>query len=87
MAEELIMKVQELLNNTAFVFPEIEVQWLLTKAWNTGVQFYSSLEFKLAESWCRLALSLVENLKTLKHNYQDQLNTYFAKIINAKFEV
>lgn len=55
------------------VFPEMEVLWLLTRAWNTGILLYSLAQYTEAERWCGLAMSFLRHLGTLQESYEKQV--------------
>lgn len=55
------------------VFPEMEVLWLLTHAWNTGILLYSLAQYPEAERWCGLAMSFIRHLGSLLESYERQV--------------
>lgn len=55
------------------VFPEMEILWLLTRAWNTGILLYSLAQYPEAERWCSLAMSFIRHLGTLQESYEKQV--------------
>uniref|UniRef100_A0A3P8X9W7 Protein ZIP4 homolog n=1 Tax=Esox lucius TaxID=8010 RepID=A0A3P8X9W7_ESOLU len=54
-------------------FPETEVLWLLTRAWNMGIQLYSLAHYPEAERWCGLGMSFLQHLGSLQEAYQTQV--------------
>ncbi|XP_076076380.1 testis-expressed protein 11-like [Mytilus galloprovincialis] len=66
-------------------FPEIEILWLMTKAWNCGINFYSSGRYEEAEKWCATSMKLFQYLGSMKSNYEDHMNNTYAEIL-AKIE-
>lgn len=55
------------------VLPEMEILWLLTRAWNTGILLYSLAQYPEAERWCSLAMSFIRHLGTLQESYEKQV--------------
>ncbi|KAK3585545.1 hypothetical protein CHS0354_022956 [Potamilus streckersoni] len=66
-------------------YPEIEVLWLMTKAWNCGINLFSASKYIDAEKWCGLAIRMIKFLTTMKNNYQDHMNTVYGEVL-AKIE-
>lgn len=54
-------------------FPELEILWLLTRAWNTGILLYSLAQYPEAERWCGLGMSFLRHLGSLQDSYQTQV--------------
>ena len=54
-------------------FPEMEVLWMLAKAWNCGIHLYSALRYKEAERWCSLGMRFLTHLSELKSTYEEQV--------------
>ncbi|CAI9736922.1 testis-expressed sequence 11 protein-like [Octopus vulgaris] len=54
-------------------YPEVEILWLMSKAWNFGICFYSSGNFVEAEKWCALGMKFQRHLSTLKNTYEKQV--------------
>ncbi|KAM7417453.1 hypothetical protein PAMA_017210 [Pampus argenteus] len=63
-------------------FPEMEILWLLTRAWNTGILLYSLAEYPEAEKWCRLAMSFVHHLGSLQESYEMQMSGLYSEILD-----
>ncbi|VTJ85806.1 Hypothetical predicted protein, partial [Marmota monax] len=53
-------------------YPEIEILWLMTKSWNTGILMFNRSKYVSAEKWCGLALRFLHHLGSLKGNYETQ---------------
>uniref|UniRef100_A0A672T741 Protein ZIP4 homolog n=1 Tax=Sinocyclocheilus grahami TaxID=75366 RepID=A0A672T741_SINGR len=54
-------------------FPELEILWLLTRAWNTGILLYSLTQYPEAERWCGLGMSFLKHLGSLQDSYHSQV--------------
>lgn len=54
-------------------FTELEVLWLLTRAWNMGILLYSLAQYPEAEKWCGLGMSFLRHLGSLQESYQTQV--------------
>ncbi|XP_041463389.1 testis-expressed protein 11-like isoform X2 [Lytechinus variegatus] len=61
-------------------YPEVDIVWLMTKAWNTGIYSFSSGEYSIADVWCCLGMELMSYLSALKANYEEKMNSLFAEI-------
>ncbi|XP_051931178.1 testis-expressed protein 11 [Hippocampus zosterae] len=62
--------------------PEMQILWLLTRAWNTGILLYSLARYKEAEKWCGLAMSFVCHLGPLQDSYKMQMTQLYSKILD-----
>ncbi|NWW52204.1 TEX11 protein, partial [Pedionomus torquatus] len=51
-------------------YPEMEILWLLTRAWNTGIFQYTAGKYKEAEQWCGLGMRFLNHLGSLKKSYE-----------------
>ncbi|NWZ69065.1 TEX11 protein, partial [Acrocephalus arundinaceus] len=51
-------------------YPETEILWLMTRAWNTGIFQYSVGKYKEAEQWCGLGMRFLNHLGSLKKSYE-----------------
>ncbi|NWR53151.1 TEX11 protein, partial [Regulus satrapa] len=51
-------------------YPEMEVLWLMTRAWNTGIFQYTVGKYKEAEQWCGLGMRFLNHLGSLKKSYE-----------------
>ncbi|KAJ8015681.1 hypothetical protein DPEC_G00028630 [Dallia pectoralis] len=63
-------------------FPEMEVLWLLTRAWNTGVLLYSLAQYPEAERWCGLGMSFLRHLGSLQEAYQTQMSGLYSEVLD-----
>ncbi|XP_078402284.1 testis-expressed protein 11 [Cetorhinus maximus] len=54
-------------------YPEVEILWLMTRAWNTGASLYSLGKYTEAEQWCGLGMRFLKHLGSLKANYESQV--------------
>ncbi|KAK7922470.1 hypothetical protein WMY93_009372 [Mugilogobius chulae] len=63
-------------------FPEMEILWLLTRAWNTGILLFSLTQYPEAEKWCGLAMSFVCHLRSLRESYQTQMTGLYTEILD-----
>eukprot|EP00057_Strongylocentrotus_purpuratus_P003846 XP_003727497.2 PREDICTED: testis-expressed sequence 11 protein [Strongylocentrotus purpuratus] len=61
-------------------YPEMEIVWLMTKAWNTGIYSFSSGQYSVADVWCSLGMDLMSHLSALKVNYEEKMKSLFAEI-------
>ncbi|NWV00386.1 TEX11 protein, partial [Upupa epops] len=51
-------------------YPEMEILWLMTRAWNTGIFHYTIGKYKEAEQWCGLGMRFLNHLGSLKKSYE-----------------
>ncbi|NXO05251.1 TEX11 protein, partial [Rhinopomastus cyanomelas] len=51
-------------------YPEMEILWLMTRAWNTGIFQYAVGKYKEAEQWCGLGMRFLNHLGSLKKSYE-----------------
>ncbi|XP_065057909.1 testis-expressed protein 11-like [Rhopilema esculentum] len=65
-------------------YPEMEILWLMTKAWNCGVHLFSAHEFDACERWCGMAMKFLDQLDTLKSNYTSHMTSVFAEILEKR---
>ncbi|XP_071801273.1 testis-expressed protein 11-like [Asterias amurensis] len=63
-------------------YPEMEILWLLTRAWNTGVHLLGGGHFTDAGKWCGLAMKIMPYLTTLKSNYDEKLNSSYTDVLS-----
>uniref|UniRef100_A0A8C4SSU1 Protein ZIP4 homolog n=1 Tax=Erpetoichthys calabaricus TaxID=27687 RepID=A0A8C4SSU1_ERPCA len=61
-------------------YPEVEILWLLTKAWNTGILLYSINKYTEAEKWCGLGMSFLRHLGSLQESYEAQVRWHFFSL-------
>lgn len=65
-------------------FPELEILWLLTRAWNTGILLYSLAQYPEAERWCGLGMSFLRHLGSLQDSYQTQVTRQEANVASLQ---
>ncbi|XP_028412834.1 testis-expressed protein 11-like isoform X2 [Dendronephthya gigantea] len=63
--------------------PEIEVQWLMTKSWNTGVHLYGDGKYQAAEKWCGMGMRLLNQLTDFKHFYETKMTELYSEILSG----
>eukprot|EP00063_Salmo_salar_P080321 XP_014055156.1 PREDICTED: testis-expressed sequence 11 protein isoform X5 [Salmo salar] len=63
-------------------FPEMEILWLLTRAWNTGILLYSLAQYPEAERWCGLGMSFLRHLGSLQESYQTQMSGLYSEVLD-----
>nr|XP_021328529.1 testis-expressed protein 11 isoform X2 [Danio rerio] len=63
-------------------FPELEILWLLTRAWNTGILLYSLAQYPEAERWCGLGMSFLRYLGSLQDSYQTQMAGLYSEVLD-----
>ncbi|NXD66262.1 TEX11 protein, partial [Eolophus roseicapillus] len=51
-------------------YPEMEILWLMTRAWNTGIFQYTVGKCREAEQWCGLGMRFLNHLGSLKKTYE-----------------
>ncbi|XP_059507241.1 testis-expressed protein 11 [Stegostoma tigrinum] len=66
--EALIM-----IENSQEEYPETEMLWLMTRAWNTGASLYSLGKYAEAEKWCGLGMRFLKYLGSLQASYESQV--------------
>eukprot|EP00079_Xenopus_tropicalis_P038685 XP_017952456.1 PREDICTED: testis-expressed sequence 11 protein [Xenopus tropicalis] len=62
-------------------YPEMEILWLMTRAWNTGALLYSVSRYTDTEHWCALAMRLLNHLGSLKSTYETQMAGLYSEIL------
>ncbi|XP_062856554.1 testis-expressed protein 11 isoform X2 [Trichomycterus rosablanca] len=63
-------------------FPEVEILWLLTRAWNTGILLYSLAQYAEAEKWCGLGMSFLHHLGSMQESYQTQMSGLYSEVLD-----
>ncbi|KAK2891163.1 hypothetical protein Q8A67_013806 [Cirrhinus molitorella] len=63
-------------------FPQLEILWLLTRAWNMGIQLYSLAHYPEAERWCGLGMSFLKHLGSLQDSYQTQMVGLYSEVLD-----
>ncbi|XP_047128392.1 testis-expressed protein 11 isoform X1 [Hydra vulgaris] len=64
-------------------YPEMEIVWLMTKAWNCGIHLYTANHFPQAERWCTLSMKFLKYLLELKNSYEPHMTRLFADVISG----
>jgi len=80
--KQILLYYLDFLQKQKSAFPEMEIVWLMTKAWNCGVHLYSSQHLDVAEKWCSMAIKFLKYLKDLKETYEPHMSSVFADIIS-----
>uniref|UniRef100_U3KBS4 Protein ZIP4 homolog n=1 Tax=Ficedula albicollis TaxID=59894 RepID=U3KBS4_FICAL len=57
-------------------YPEMEILWLMTRAWNTGIFQYTVGKYKEAEQWCGLGMRFLNHLGSLKKSYEGHVSVH-----------
>ncbi|KAK6480306.1 testis-expressed protein 11-like [Huso huso] len=63
-------------------FPEVEILWLLIRAWNTGILLYSLAQYTEAEKWCGLGMSFLRHLGSLQASYETQMSGLYTEVLD-----
>ncbi|EDO38811.1 predicted protein, partial [Nematostella vectensis] len=63
-------------------YPEMELIWLMTKAWNCGINLFSSGRFDASEKWCATAMRLLQRLVGFKTNYESKMTSVYSDILD-----
>ncbi|XP_069749175.1 testis-expressed protein 11 isoform X3 [Narcine bancroftii] len=63
-------------------YPEVEILWLMTRAWNTGASLYSFGKFSEAEQWCGLGMRFLKHLGSLRTSYEGQMLGLYTEILD-----
>ncbi|XP_063169796.1 testis-expressed protein 11 [Candoia aspera] len=74
-----------ILDNTQVLqtgYPEVEIIWLMTRAWNTGINQYCAGKYKEAERWCGLGMQFLAYLGTLKNSYENQMIGVYSEVLD-----
>ncbi|XP_072483355.1 testis-expressed protein 11 [Notamacropus eugenii] len=66
-------------------YPQVEILWLMTKAWNTGIYQYNEGMYVTAEKWCGLGIRFLGHLGSLKKCYEVQMTDMYGEVL-AKVE-
>ncbi|XP_044178056.1 testis-expressed protein 11-like [Acropora millepora] len=69
-------------NRAKGCYPELQILWLMTKAWNCGIHLFSSSKQEAGEKWCAVALKLLHHLPTFKCNYQEKMTKVYSDILD-----
>uniref|UniRef100_A0A669PID1 Protein ZIP4 homolog n=1 Tax=Phasianus colchicus TaxID=9054 RepID=A0A669PID1_PHACC len=60
--------------NSTDSYPEMEILWLMTRAWNTGMFQYTVGKYQEAEQWCGLGMRFLSHLGSLKKSYEGHVS-------------
>ncbi|XP_070616146.1 testis-expressed protein 11 [Erythrolamprus reginae] len=63
-------------------YPEVEIIWLMTRAWNTGIHHYAAGKYKEAEQWCGLGMRFLAHLGALKNSYENQMIGVYGEVLD-----
>ncbi|KAM6300229.1 testis-expressed protein 11 [Aegotheles albertisi] len=63
-------------------YPETEILWLMTRAWNTGVFQYTVGKYKEAEQWCALGMRFLNHLGSLKKSYEGHMIRLYSEVLD-----
>ncbi|GCB65896.1 hypothetical protein scyTo_0014934 [Scyliorhinus torazame] len=63
-------------------YPEVEILWLMTRAWNTGASLYSLGKYTETEQWCGLGMRFLKHLGSLRANYESQMMGLYTEILD-----
>nr|XP_013802121.1 PREDICTED: testis-expressed sequence 11 protein [Apteryx mantelli mantelli] len=63
-------------------YPEMEILWLMTRAWNTGIFQYSVGKYKEAEQWCGLGMRFLSHLGSLKKSYEGHMIGLYSEVLD-----
>ncbi|XP_048087587.1 testis-expressed protein 11 isoform X1 [Alosa alosa] len=74
-------EAQAIINSAPEDSTELEVLWLLTRAWNTGILLYSLAQYPEAEKWCGLGMSFLRHLGSLQESYQKQMSGLYSELL------
>eukprot|EP00058_Branchiostoma_floridae_P018693 XP_002604182.1 hypothetical protein BRAFLDRAFT_120393 [Branchiostoma floridae] len=72
-------------NKSQGCYPEMEVLWLMTKAWNCGIHLLSAGHYVDAEHWCGMSMKLLKHLTSLRTHYDTQMTAVYGEVL-AKIE-
>ncbi|XP_068267974.1 LOW QUALITY PROTEIN: testis-expressed protein 11 [Nyctibius grandis] len=63
-------------------YPEMEILWLMTRAWNTGIFQYTVGKYKEAEQWCGLGMRFLSHLGSLKKSYEGHMIGLYSEVLD-----
>ncbi|XP_078618662.1 testis-expressed protein 11-like [Branchiostoma floridae x Branchiostoma japonicum] len=72
-------------NKSQGCYPEMEILWLMTKAWNCGIHLLSAGHYVDAEHWCGMSMKLLKHLTSLRTHYDTQMTAVYGEVL-AKIE-
>uniref|UniRef100_A0A8B9GDK3 Protein ZIP4 homolog n=1 Tax=Amazona collaria TaxID=241587 RepID=A0A8B9GDK3_9PSIT len=59
-------------------YPEMEILWLMTRAWNTGIFQHTIGKCREAEQWCGLGMRFLSHLGSLKKTYEGHVSNCYS---------
>ncbi|XP_054695881.1 testis-expressed protein 11 isoform X2 [Grus americana] len=63
-------------------YPEMEILWLMIRAWNTGIFQYTVGKYKEAEQWCGLGMRFLNHLGSLKKSYEGHMIGLYSEVLD-----
>ncbi|XP_065546025.1 testis-expressed protein 11 isoform X2 [Lathamus discolor] len=63
-------------------YPEMEILWLMTRAWNTGIFQYTVGKCREAEQWCGLGMRFLNHLGSLKKTYEGHMIGLYSEVLD-----
>ncbi|XP_030330475.1 testis-expressed protein 11 isoform X2 [Strigops habroptila] len=63
-------------------YPEMEILWLMTRAWNTGIFQYTAGKCREAEQWCGLGMRFLNHLGSLKKSYEGHMIGLYSEVLD-----
>ncbi|KAM6253837.1 testis-expressed protein 11 isoform 4-T4 [Porphyrio hochstetteri] len=63
-------------------YPEMEILWLMTRAWNTGILQYTVGKYREAEQWCGLGMRFLNHLGSLKKSYENHMIGLYSEVLD-----
>ncbi|XP_061209238.1 testis-expressed protein 11 isoform X1 [Neopsephotus bourkii] len=63
-------------------YPEMEILWLMTRAWNTGIFQYTVGKCGEAEQWCGLGMRFLNHLGSLKKTYEGHMIGLYSEVLD-----
>ncbi|XP_042732290.1 testis-expressed protein 11 [Lagopus leucura] len=63
-------------------YPEMEILWLMTRAWNTGIFQYTVGKYQEAEQWCGLGMRFLNHLGSLKKSYEGHMVGLYSEVLD-----
>ncbi|XP_031450024.1 testis-expressed protein 11 isoform X5 [Phasianus colchicus] len=68
--------------NSTDSYPEMEILWLMTRAWNTGMFQYTVGKYQEAEQWCGLGMRFLSHLGSLKKSYEGHMIGLYSEVLD-----
>ncbi|KAM9538359.1 testis-expressed protein 11 isoform 5-T5 [Guaruba guarouba] len=63
-------------------YPEMEILWLMTRAWNTGIFQHTVGKCREAEQWCGLGMRFLSHLGSLKKTYEGHMTGLYSEVLD-----